>query len=83
GRDRHEAIIVAIQKIGKAIIASGLTVIGGFSALIISDFVILSNFGIMTVINMTLCLVSTLIVLPPTLVLLDRLVKTKEVIYSS
>ncbi|MEX2415476.1 MAG: MMPL family transporter [Paenibacillaceae bacterium] len=78
GRDRQEAIMVAIQKIGKAIIASGLTVIGGFSALIISDFVILSNFGMMTVINMTLCLVSTLIVLPPTLVLFDRLVKTKE-----
>lgn len=80
GKDREEAIMVAIQKIGKAIIASGLTVIGGFSALIISDFVILSNFGVMTVINMTLCLISTLIVLPPTLVLFDRLVKTKGVI---
>lgn len=79
GRERHEAIVVAIQKIGKAILASGLTVIGGFSALIISDFVILSNFGLMTVINMSLSLVSTLIVLPPTLVLLDRLVKTKTV----
>lgn len=77
GKDRKEAIMIAIQKIGKAIIASGLTVIGGFSALIISDFVILSNFGIMTVINMTLCLVSTIIVLPPTLVLLDRFIKTK------
>lgn len=80
GKAREEAIMVAIQKIGKAIIASGLTVIGGFSALIISDFVILSNFGVMTVINMTLCLISTLIVLPPTLVLFDRLVKTKGVI---
>ena len=77
GIERHEAIIVATQKIGKAILASGLTVIGGFSALIISDFVILSNFGVMTVLNMTLCLVSTLIVLPPTIVMLDRFVKTK------
>jgi len=77
GTERTQAVVVAVQKIGKAILASGLTVIGGFSALIISDFVILSNFGIMTVINMALCLISTLIVLPPTLVLLDRLVKTK------
>ena len=78
GKVRQEAVMIAVQKIGKAIIASGLTVIGGFSALIISDFVILSNFGVMTVINMTLCLVSTLIVLPPILVMLDRLVKTKQ-----
>lgn len=77
GKDSQEAVMVATQKIGKAILASGLTVIGGFSALIISDFVILSNFGVMTVINMTLCLISTLIVLPPTLVRLDRFVKTK------
>jgi len=77
GKNGQEAILIAIQKIGKAILASGLTVIGGFSALMISDFVILSNFGVMTVINMALCLVSTLIVLPPTLVLLDRFVKTK------
>lgn len=78
GKDRQESVMIAVQKIGKAIIASGLTVIGGFSALIISDFVILSNFGMMTVINMTLCLISTIIVLPPTLVMLDRLVKTKQ-----
>ncbi len=83
GRERKDAIVVSIQKIGKAILASGLTVIGGFSALIISDFVILSNFGLMTVINMSLSLISTLIVLPPTLVLLDRFVKTKSPVHTT
>lgn len=79
GVQTEEAIVVAIRKIGKAILASGLTVIGGFSALIISDFIILRDFGLMTVINMSLSLISTLVVLPPILVLLDRFVKTKSV----
>jgi len=68
----EEAIIYTVSKISKPILASGLTTIGGFSALIISDFIILRNFGIMTIINISLALISTLIVMPIILVLLGR-----------
>lgn len=78
GLDKHEAMSLAIQKIGKAVLASGLTTIGGFSVLLFSDFVILQDFGFMTVINISLALLSTFIVLPPLIVLFDRLLIKKE-----
>lgn len=62
--DRGEAIKISMSKMTKPILVSALTTIGGFSALILSDFVILSNFGIMTVVNLTLALLSTILVLP-------------------
>ncbi|KFZ26772.1 MAG: putative membrane protein YdgH [Candidatus Izimaplasma bacterium HR2] len=65
--DNDEAIAVTIGKMGKPIIASALTTIGGFSALVISDFEILSNFGIMTLVNISLALLSTIIVMPAVL----------------
>ncbi len=65
--NNNEAIEITIGKIGKPIIASALTTIGGFSALVISDFEILSNFGIMTLVNISLALLSTLIVMPAVL----------------
>ena len=60
----NEAIVITLGKMGKPIIASALTTIGGFSALVISDFEILSNFGIMTLVNISLALLSTIIVMP-------------------
>lgn len=65
--DNEEAIVTTIGKMGKPIIASALTTIGGFSALVISDFEILSNFGIMTLVNISLALLSTIIVMPAVL----------------
>lgn len=77
GKPRREAMIIASRKIGTAIFASALTTIGGFSALLASDFVILNNFGMMTLINVSLALISTIVVMPAILVLLDRIVRTK------
>ncbi|WP_245680571.1 efflux RND transporter permease subunit [Bacillus marinisedimentorum] len=77
GEPRREAIMTANKKIGKAIFASAFTTIGGFSALLVSDFVILSNFGMMTLVNISFALLSTLIVLPAILMVLDRFVRTK------
>jgi len=77
GTDRREAIMIANQKIGKAIFASAFTTIGGFSALLVSDFVILSNFGMMTLVNISFALISTIIVLPAILMLFDRFVQIK------
>ena len=66
-----EAMETASSKIGPAIIASGSTVIFGFSALIATPFPILSDFGVVTVIAVGFSLLSTLIVLPPIMVHLD------------
>jgi predicted RND superfamily exporter protein len=68
-----EAMTIAMTKIGRAIIASGLTVIGGFAALLIArDFPILVDFGVVTMISVAFALLSTLLVLPPLIVWLDR-----------
>lgn len=77
GRSSIDAIRLANQKIGKSIFASAITTIGGFSALLASDFVILSNFGMMTLINISLALFSTIIVMPSILIIFDRFVKIK------
>lgn len=63
-QSHQESIVDAVGLMGKPIIVSALTTMGGFSALIFSDFQILSNFGIMTVINLALALISALVVLP-------------------
>jgi len=73
GEEPTEAMTIAMTKIGRAIIASGFTVIGGFAALLVArDFPILSDFGIVTMINVFFALVSTLVVLPTLIVLFDR-----------
>lgn len=77
GRTAIEAIKLSNQKIGKPIFVSSITTIGGFSALLASDFVILSNFGMMTLINISLALFSTIVVMPAILIIFDRFVKVK------
>lgn len=79
GLSKNDAITLSIQKIGQAILASGLTTIGGFSVLLFSSFIILKDFGFMTVINISLALISTFIVLPPLLLLFDLFLTKKEI----
>ncbi|MBM7453180.1 hydrophobe/amphiphile efflux-3 (HAE3) family protein [Acholeplasma morum] len=62
--NRQEAIKNTFSRMANPILVSALTTMGGFSALIFSDFVILSNFGIMTLVNLSLALLSTIVVLP-------------------
>lgn len=78
GKEKVDAMIITVTKIGKAIVASGLTTIGGFSVLMASQFIILRDFGFMTVINITLALLSTFIVLPPLIILLDRFLFSRK-----
>lgn len=78
GKDKLESMITTVTMIGKAIVASGLTTIGGFSVLMTSQFVILRDFGLMTVINITLALLSTFVILPPIIILLDRFLLNKK-----
>jgi predicted RND superfamily exporter protein len=75
-RDKGEApataMTTAITKVGRAITASGIATMGGFAALLAAtDFLILRDFGIMTVIAISLSLVSALVVHPPLVVWVD------------
>ncbi|MET3728321.1 hydrophobe/amphiphile efflux-3 (HAE3) family protein [Fictibacillus halophilus] len=72
GLSREKALIKSISKIGMAITASGLTVMAGFSTLIFSEFVMLRSFGITTVFDTFLCLISSLFILPAIIVLTDK-----------
>lgn len=72
GLEKSEAIIIAMTKVGRAITASGLTVVAGFSTLIFSSFPGVSQFGLSTVIDTFLCLLSTIILLPAMITLFDR-----------
>jgi hypothetical protein len=72
GHPPREAMSRASLRIGRAITASGMTVMGGFAVLALSDFPLLDNFGKVTALNIGLSLLSTLILLPPLLVWADE-----------
>lgn len=78
GKSKIDAIQQSVAQIGKAILASGLTTIGGFSVLLFSSFAILKDFGLMTMVNISLALISTFVILPPLLYLFDGFVVKKE-----
>lgn len=79
GKEKREALFTTIKYIGKATLASGLTTVGGFSVLMTSKFVILKDFGLMTVINISLAIMATFIILPALIWIFDRfIVKGKK-----
>jgi uncharacterized protein len=57
--DPYEAMKITANRIGSALMASGMTVVLGFGALIASPFNIISNFGVVTVMSVVLALVTT------------------------
>jgi predicted RND superfamily exporter protein len=67
-----DAMISAITRIGRPILASGFTTIAGFAALLSAgDMLLLREFGIMTVVDVFLAILSTLILLPALVVWID------------
>ncbi|WP_440896995.1 hydrophobe/amphiphile efflux-3 (HAE3) family transporter [Amphibacillus sp. Q70] len=74
GKEKEEAMATAIKNIGRATVASGLTTVGGFSVLMTSKFVILQDFGLMTVINISLALIATFVILPSLIWIFDRFI---------
>ncbi len=72
GREPEEALAMTSERIGRAIFASGLTVIGGFGALMFAELPLLQDFGKVSALNMALSLASALVVLPPVLLWLDE-----------
>jgi uncharacterized membrane protein YdfJ with MMPL/SSD domain len=78
-RDERSAglpAVVAIERAyvstGAAVRASGITAIAGFAVLIASDIAMLRQFGISTVIDLTVALLGVLLVLPAALVFAEQ-----------
>jgi len=67
-----EAMVTAIAKIGRAITTTALTTLGGFGVLIASNFVMIRDFGIATVVSVFLSLLITITVMPGLIVWYDN-----------
>jgi hydrophobe/amphiphile efflux-3 (HAE3) family protein len=67
GQSPDDAVATASLRIGRAFGASGLTVAGGFAALAVSGFPLLTSFGIIVAVNIVVSLVVSLVLLPPLL----------------
>jgi uncharacterized protein len=67
GAGPARAIELAYASTGAAVLASGLTAIAGFAALVFSDIRMLRDFGIVTVVDLTVSLLGVMIVLPAAL----------------
>ena len=67
-----EALARAYRSTGAAVLASGATAIAGFAVLALSDVRMLREFGIVTVVDLSVSLLGVLAVLPAVLVLVER-----------
>lgn len=68
----EEALRRAYARTGAAVLASGVTAIAGFAVLIASDVQMLRDFGLVTVVDLAAALAGVLLVLPATLLWLER-----------
>jgi predicted RND superfamily exporter protein len=68
GAGPARAIELTYASTGAAVMASGATAIAGFAALIASDIRMLRDFGIVTVVDLTVSLLGVLLVLPAALI---------------
>ena len=71
GYDPAPALRRTYASTGAAVLASGTTAIAGFAVLIVSDIKMLRDFGIVTVVDLTVALLGVMIVLPAVLVLVE------------
>ena len=68
GAGPTRAIELTYASTGAAVLASGATAIAGFAALVASDIRMLRDFGIVTVVDLTVSLLGVMLVLPAALV---------------
>ena len=71
GYDTVEALRRSYRRTGAAVAASGVTAIAGFGVLVLSNITMLRDFGLVTLIDLSVSLVGVLIALPATLVIAD------------
>jgi hydrophobe/amphiphile efflux-3 (HAE3) family protein len=69
GHDTIEALRRSYRRTGAAVAASGVTAIAGFGVLALSDIRMLRDFGLVTLIDLSVSLVGVLVALPAALVL--------------
>ena len=72
GRAPADALRATYRSTGAAVLASGATAIAGFAVLVFSDVRMLQEFGIVTVVDLSVSLLGVLAVLPAVLVLAER-----------
>jgi hypothetical protein len=72
GHEVHDALRRTYRSTGAAVLASGATAIAGFAVLAFSDVTMLRDFGLVTVVDLTVSLLGVLAVLPAVLVLAER-----------
>ncbi|HPP77681.1 hydrophobe/amphiphile efflux-3 (HAE3) family transporter [Methanospirillum sp.] len=70
-----DAIRESVRKIGSAIMVSGFATFFGFSALMLSNFNMISNFGLTTVIAVFFSLIGAVAIMPAVLSVLDELIR--------
>ncbi len=72
GHDTVHALRRSYRHTGAAIAASGVTAIAGFGVLAFSDIRMLRDFGLVTLIDLTVSLVGVLVALPAAIVIAQR-----------
>ncbi len=77
GAGAIEALRLAYARTGAAVAASGVTAIVGFGVLALSDIAMLRDFGIVTLIDLSVSLVGVLIALPASLLLSEGRVRVR------
>lgn len=70
-----DAIRESVRKIGSAIMVSGFATFFGFSALLLSNFTMISNFGLTTVIAVLFSLIGAVVIMPAVLSVLDGIIR--------
>ncbi len=72
GHDTIQALRRTYRRTGAAVAASGATAIAGFGVLVVSDIRMLRDFGLVTLIDLTVSLIGVLVALPAALVIAER-----------
>jgi uncharacterized protein len=72
GLDLNAALRRTYRLTGAAVLTSGITAIAGFAVLIVSRIEMLRQFGVVTLVDLTVSLAGVLVVLPAVLALADR-----------
>jgi hypothetical protein len=72
GHETAEALARTYRSTGMAVLASGITAIVGFGVLVFSDITMLRDFGLVTLVDLSVSLAGVLLVLPAALALGGR-----------
>ena len=72
GRDLDAALEATYSRTGAAVLASGVTAVAGFAVLIASDVGMLREFGLVTVVDLSVALLGVMVALPAVLAWSER-----------